>query len=412
MADVVDLRATPTPKRVTFDLPPDENDPSLTFARTGHVTSEVPSARRSARMTPAEKRAAMLRAVQRQRPQAQFLGASTSTVVPRHASSSPATNEEVDRVRAERRKTQRFRGRILLPVTLVGPALVYVHMLHVTQYSTVLLLLSLPLVVLYLVSAWRAALTSPGRVDRAWADMDSESGQVRMSTETQRHLCIDVSDLVVEDTAMCRYCSLIKPNRAHHCSVCDHCVLKYDHHCMWLNNCIGHANYKYFVLMLFYMALVSLLSAVSHAVFLVTTTDPSVHTATFVSSALCTLLSVFALLFSCALGRFHWLKGVPKNMTSVELAKQEFRLAQADHLGVPVQPVSLYDDGLARNLRQVLGQHLWQWLLPYDVSQQHFSRGYIWPTSETAVQRIELQEQRVKQALEDSWQASGLTSSS
>jgi palmitoyltransferase len=32
---------------------------------------------------------------------------------------------------------------------------------------------------------------------------------------------------------ICEKCFMIKPDRAHHCSVCDSCVLKMDHHCPW-----------------------------------------------------------------------------------------------------------------------------------------------------------------------------------
>jgi len=32
-----------------------------------------------------------------------------------------------------------------------------------------------------------------------------------------------------------------------HCLICDKCVVDYDHHCKWLNNCIGAANYRSFI---------------------------------------------------------------------------------------------------------------------------------------------------------------------
>lgn len=45
----------------------------------------------------------------------------------------------------------------------------------------------------------------------------------------------------------CDRCQLVKPDRAHHCSVCGVCVLKFDHHCPWINNCVNFSNYKFFV---------------------------------------------------------------------------------------------------------------------------------------------------------------------
>ena len=47
-------------------------------------------------------------------------------------------------------------------------------------------------------------------------------------------------------------CDNIKPPRCHHWSMCQKCVLRMDHHCPWIGNCVGFNNHKYFIWFLIY----------------------------------------------------------------------------------------------------------------------------------------------------------------
>mmetsp|Transcript_17651 Transcript_17651/g.49672 ORF Transcript_17651/g.49672 Transcript_17651/m.49672 type:complete len:340 (-) Transcript_17651:68-1087(-) len=54
----------------------------------------------------------------------------------------------------------------------------------------------------------------------------------------------------------CTRCEGFKPPRASHCKDCGRCVMRMDHHCPWVNNCIGFRNQKHFVLFVLYATLV------------------------------------------------------------------------------------------------------------------------------------------------------------
>lgn len=57
---------------------------------------------------------------------------------------------------------------------------------------------------------------------------------------------------VYNAVGICKKCLIPKPPRTHHCSICNTCVLMFDHHCPWLNQCIGHHNRRHFFLYMIY----------------------------------------------------------------------------------------------------------------------------------------------------------------
>ncbi len=66
----------------------------------------------------------------------------------------------------------------------------------------------------------------------------------------------------IDSTSLCADCCTIRTSRSRHCSICGHCVERFDHHCPWVNNCVGvgnHMPFYFFIVSMFLTLLVDFL---------------------------------------------------------------------------------------------------------------------------------------------------------
>uniref|UniRef100_A0A182LXX2 protein S-acyltransferase n=1 Tax=Anopheles culicifacies TaxID=139723 RepID=A0A182LXX2_9DIPT len=126
-------------------------------------------------------------------------------------------------------------------------------------------------------SLFRTAFSDPGIIPRASQD---EAAYIEKQIEVPNSLNSPTyrppprtKEVFVKGQTVklkyCFTCKIFRPPRASHCSLCDNCVDRFDHHCPWVRiqstghanlagniyvgNCVGKRNYRFF-----YMFIVSL----------------------------------------------------------------------------------------------------------------------------------------------------------
>merc|ERR1719262_990754 len=157
------------------------------------------------------------------------------------------------------------------------------------------------------------------------------------------------------DRRTCKWCSKYKPDRCHHCRVCRTCILKMDHHCPWIYNCVGFANHKYFFLLLFYCVID--LHLISWTMLESVQTSIKVDTPFLIMFLLLfgeTLAAFMGILTTAFFGFHIWL--MFKAMTTIEFCEKSLKKTGYNS--------SVYDRGPMGNIREVLGDNLLLWFIP------------------------------------------------
>ncbi|GLB44476.1 putative DHHC palmitoyltransferase family protein [Lyophyllum shimeji] len=136
-----------------------------------------------------------------------------------------------------------------------------------------------------------------------------------------------------------RYCpkdQIVKPHRTHHCRSCGTCILKYDHHCPWIGQCVGARNQKFFVNFVQAASVYTIYVFVTLIVFTVRSArspQGRVDPQRIVVIALAALLALFTTLLLLTHARLIWLgQTTLENLQARSMKERESRV-MTDVLG-------------------------------------------------------------------------------
>lgn len=120
--------------------------------------------------------------------------------------------------------------------------------------------------ILFLPPAW-SMLTTTRKVNASiilalpyvflYAAAASDPGYITPEKHSHQMTLYPYDFTIFHPGQTCHTCHLLKPARSKHCSICKHCVAKMDHHCIFINNCVGYGNHHYFLLLLLTTAILT-----------------------------------------------------------------------------------------------------------------------------------------------------------
>jgi len=233
------------------------------------------------------------------------------------------------------------------------------------------------LAVMFLWSYYMIIFTPPGVVPTSWcldnaqvsalaAAKSEGEWKTMLATFATDHECQVKQRSVQGAIRYCEKCRCIKPDRSHHCSVCEDCTLKMDHHCPWVNNCVGFHNYKFFLLFLGYALIYCIWIAATTARFFILVwiyrvEEGGEEEEDSLGAARYHLLSVFfvSILFSISVSSLFWyhLWLLVHNRSTLE----QFRAPVFEN---SISDADGWSLGKLNNVREVLGESSMLWILP------------------------------------------------
>lgn len=180
----------------------------------------------------------------------------------------------------------------------------------------------------------------------------------------------------------CSLCNRLGPPRSWHCTKCDVCIVKRDHHCIFTGCCIGHLNHRYFLLLFLYL-LIGLLYGMVYNIYVLYS---------FIqNNPLANIQKLFTVLDVYGQSPGYVFLFFPKFLSfifSINVAAVvgvimglAYHLSNAIRGRVSIQgkkPILGYDNGLFNNLRSVFGERMYlAWLFPLIKSPLP-EDGYSW----------------------------------
>ncbi|GAB0189752.1 palmitoyltransferase ZDHHC13 [Grus japonensis] len=84
----------------------------------------------------------------------------------------------------------------------------------------------------------------------------TDPGYIKTSEKERKENIVALAEAGCLDfRTFCTSCLVRKPLRSVHCLACDSCVARYDQHSLWIGQCIGIGNHRYYLLFLSFLTM-------------------------------------------------------------------------------------------------------------------------------------------------------------